>query len=61
MVTAKRRAITEAARLTAAEWPELARQAIRWHRSPLGETEEGVDQFLARTLSSVDPRNFSLS
>ena len=58
-VAAKRRAITEAARLTAAEGPELARQASLCHRSPLGETEEDIDQFLARTRSSVDPRTLA--
>ncbi|MFE6966754.1 hypothetical protein ACFVAJ_16720 [Agromyces sp. NPDC057679] len=47
-------------KMAAAAWPELARAAAGWHKTPLGSTVDEVRDRIARVFSSVDPANFPL-
>jgi hypothetical protein len=51
-------AVLMAHELAAAAWPSMVKQTTKWHRAPLGATEEAVEKFIGRVFTGIDSANF---
>lgn len=48
-----------AARQAAAEaWPTIAEATAGWHKTPFGDSEDSVAEFVARIFRGINPANF---